>query len=642
MRLTRVEIEGYRSIGRKVDIRVERDVTILIGANDHGKTNILSAIEHLNPDKQFAPDTDLNWDRVNQSEEFPCLTFHLQLEESDRAAIAALSTPPEPASSAPPEAPAGTTAAPSQAPAVHVAPAPEGPNQPSDGAEDQPASEANHLPLQVHEIPEVLIVQRKGITGATQYVAGDVPLSLLEAFAKENLPRVEIIRPQEKIPDAVTVEDLAEKSHEFMRGILYYAGIDPDEASELFTQDDVSMKQLKEASVTLNDTLKADWIQGADLRYELSHESAAKQILLRIEDPAVGSRLVRASRRSSGFTHFFALKTVLYARQKDYVANAYIFLFDEPGIYLHPSGQHDLLRVLDAIGKHNQVIYSTHSLFMLNRTFPARHRLIVKNGEGTRIDGKPFVGRWGPAIEELGFSLAGTILFAQHVLLAEGDADPVLIQALFQKLVEWGRANADLNAFSVISTGSSKNTDALIRILREGSNAPSLLVVVDGDEGGSERLRVLKPFLAAHDVKSFQLQGGTTIEDHLPAAGGAYVDAVARYVAGVVETLGKGKPTRGEIQERLCKAAETEGYSENKVTAGIANWVIKKARAIAELQSNPSKLGIAREYVESLTAATADSYKKTQLKRGLELLRTVQSELSIPELREPAPKVTTD
>ena len=127
---------------------------------------------------------------------------------------------------------------------MHVAPAPEGPNQPSDGAEDQPASEANHLPLQVHEIPEVLIVQRKGITGATQYVAGDVPLSLLEAFAKENLPRVEIIRPQEKIPDAVTVEDLAEKSHEFMRGILYYAGIDPDEASELFTQDDVSMKQL--------------------------------------------------------------------------------------------------------------------------------------------------------------------------------------------------------------------------------------------------------------------------------------------------------------------------------------------------------------------------------------------------------------
>ena len=132
MRLTRVEIEGYRSIGRKVDIHVERDVTVLLGANDHGKTNILSAIEHLNADKPFALDTDLNWDRVSRPDEFPCLTFHLQLDESDRAAIAALSTPPEPASSATPEAPAGATAAPSQAPAVPLAPAPEGPNQPGD------------------------------------------------------------------------------------------------------------------------------------------------------------------------------------------------------------------------------------------------------------------------------------------------------------------------------------------------------------------------------------------------------------------------------------------------------------------------------------------------------------------------------
>ena len=545
MLLTRVEIENYRSIGKKVDIHVEREVTVLLGANDHGKTNILSAIDHLNPDKPFAPDTDLNWDRVRQPDEFPCLTFHLQLDESERAAIAALWTPPELASSATPEAPAGATAAPSQAPAVPSAPVPEGPSQPGDAAEGEPVSQANHTPLQVHEIPEELIVKRKGITGATQYVAGDVPSSLLEAFAKENLPRVEIIRPQAKIPDAVTVEDLGEESHEFMRGILYYAGIDPDEASELFTQDDVSMKQLKEASVTLNNTLKVDWIQGADLRYELSHESATKQILLRIEDPAVDSRLVRVSRRSSGFTHFFALKTVLYARQRDYVANAYIFLFDEPGIYLHPSGQHDLLRVLDAIGKHNQVIYSTHSLFMLNRTFPARHRLIVKNGEGTRIDSKPFVDRWGPTIEALGFSLAGTILFAQHVLLAEGDADPVFIQALFQKLVEWGRASADLNAFSVISTGSSKNTDALIRILSEGSNAPSLLVMVDGDEGGSKRLRALKPFLKAHAVESFQLQGALL---HGP-------EQIADLPVPVAESPGAvriGHPERSHLVEYLA------------------------------------------------------------------------------------------
>ena len=125
------------------------------------------------------------------------------------------------------------------------------------------------------------------------------------------------------------------------------------------------------------------------------------KILLRIQDPAVSSRLVRASHRSSGFTRFFTLKTVLYARQRDHPANSYIFLFGEPGLCLHPSGQYDLLQVLDAIGKHNQVVYSTHSLFMINKTFPVRHRLIVKTEEGTQIDGKPFLGRRGPAIGDV-------------------------------------------------------------------------------------------------------------------------------------------------------------------------------------------------------------------------------------------------
>ena len=60
-------------------------------------------------------------------------------------------------------------------------------------------------------------------------------------------------------------------------------------------------------------------------------------------------------------------------------------------------------------------------------------------------------------------SLAGTVLFAQHILLVEGDPDPALIQAVFQKLVALGRASIDLNSFSVVATESLRNTDVLIR-----------------------------------------------------------------------------------------------------------------------------------------------------------------------------------
>ena len=413
-------------------------------------------------------------------------------------------------------------------------------------------------------------------------------------------------------------------SHDFMRGILYYAGIDPSEAGSLFTQTDATMKQLTTASETLNEDLKAGWTQGKDLQYRLNHQSAKKEIELRIQDPAVEARYVRASSRSSGFTHFFALKTILHARQQDHPANSYVFLFDEPGIYLHPSGQYDLLAVLDVIGKRNQVIYSTHSLFMINKTFPARHRLIVKDDSGTRIDGKPYIGRWESVIRELGLSLAGTVLFAQHIVLAEGDSDPMLIQAVFQKLVEWDKASVDLNAFAVIATRESKNTDALVRILTEGSGGPSIMVLVDGDEGGKERLRQLTPLLDSHDIETHRLVAGTTIEDYLPGAGRRYVQAVARYVAKIAETHGRTDLSGQEIEKRLLVAAEANDIREDRVTSGIAKWATRKAQELVALESAPSKLGIAREYVELLSEAKADTSKDSQLKRSLGLLRQIQ------------------
>ena len=609
MRLTRVEIEGYRSIGAKVDIHVDGDVTVLLGANDHGKTNVLNAIEHLNANKAFNADTDLNWDRAKRPDEFPCIVFHLRLHEDEQKTLADLLS----ASSS------------------------------SDSDPDSHESVSASIPVSVPEIPEILTIEVKGVGASREYRAAGIPAPALQKFVDEHIPRVELIRPQEHIPDSVSASELDNESHEFMRGIFYYAGIDPDEAGELFAQNDTTMRQLKKASVVLNETLKAGWIQGRDLVYELGHDSASQQVLLRIQDPAVDTRLVRASQRSSGFTHFFALKTILYARQQDYFANQYIFLFDEPGIYLHPSGQRDLLAVLDAIGKYNQVIYSTHSLFMINRTFAARHRLIVKDRAGTRIDGKPYVGRWGPAIEELGFSMAGTVLFAQYVLLAEGDADPVLLHAVFQKLVEWRKIDVDLNAFSVISTGSSKNTDALIRILKEGANAPSLLVMVDGDDGGKRRLKGLQSLLKGHNVESLRLVDKTTIEDYMPAAGETYVDAVGRYVANVTETLGmKGAKSRDEILGELRRAAEDRGLSGKDVSTGVAKWALEKAMELAGLDTEPSKLGVAREYVQCLEGAGADTFTDAQLRRSVKLLGVVQGTLDIPKLGEPAMKVTTD
>jgi predicted ATPase len=610
MRLSSVEILGYRSFSQRTVLHLDPNVTIVIGANDHGKTNLLDALTHLNKDSKFDKERDLNWDYVEEPDEYPSLNFTFALDEDDRAEVLRVAQEKlaELAKSTPP-----AVALLSAQPAPDSAP------------EDA---------LSLEKIPNSISCSKKGLTKPLTFtkLAG-LPEGTATKFMSTATPRVELIRAHDTVPDSVSTAELHADTHEFMRGIFYYAGLATEEFEKLFSQTDSTMMRLEKAEQQLNKTLRTNWTQGSDLEFRLVHESKTDRIVLRIKDPAVSGRLVRASQRSSGFTHFFTLKTILNARQQEHPANSYIFLFDEPGIYLHPAGQHDLLQVLDTIGKNNQVVYSTHSLFMLNKTFPTRHRLVVKSADGTELDGKPCAGRWGAAIDALGLSLAGTILFAQHILLVEGDTDPIYVQAVLQKLVALGHANLDLNAFSAVGTESSKNTDALIRILSESALSPHLAVLVDGDDGGKGRLKALQGILKLKDIPGKQLLDGTTIEDYLPLSGELYVRAVADYVAKVKETLGAPVADADDFRQQF-RTSFREMFEEGRVTKGVATWAGSAGKKLGQLESEPSKLGIAREYATLLEETPSERFTPQSLQRPIHLMKLIREILPIPELRE--------
>jgi predicted ATP-dependent endonuclease of OLD family len=56
----------------------------------------------------------------------------------------------------------------------------------------------------------------------------------------------------------------------------------------------------------------------------------------------------------------------LLSRTESNQANSYIFLFDKPGTALHPAGQVNLQRVFERLSQGNQIVYTTHSVFMVN------------------------------------------------------------------------------------------------------------------------------------------------------------------------------------------------------------------------------------------------------------------------------------
>jgi hypothetical protein len=612
----------------EIELYIDRVVTVILGPNDHGKSNILRALTHLNLKNSFDPEWDPNWDTPD-----PHISFDLLLSATDRADLESRQAGHETSATAAPGASQeeeDTTVQGVEDEGEDKGAAESTSKRQTPGFESDSPDATDTTPGRA---PETLRVRRDGPKGALTYVEPrGFAHEVIVDFIQAKLPRVELFEPQPTLKDSVTAATIASADQEFMRGIFYYAGINARSCEDLFKQTDETDMRLTEASASLNDTLSNSWKQREGLQFRLAHRDGIS-IELQIRDPSVKQRYVRASRRSAGFTHFFTLKTILHARQVENPAESYIYLFDEPGMFLHPSGQHDLMRVMEAIGRQDQVVYSTHSLFMVNRTFPLRHRLVSKDNSGTRINAKPYSGRWGATLSSLGVSLSATIMFSDYVLLTEGDSEAIVIPAIMQRLMASGVADIDLNAFAVLASGDARDTQALLRVLIDSASAPSLAVLVDGDDGGKSRLKALKNVLSTRPtVRSGSLVEGTTIEDYLPYLHELYPEAVVRHCANARIDSGKlGIDLEQAIQEHRDLFAAR--FAVGKVTSDVARWGSEVGEKIIG-DGKPSKVGIAREYIALLDQKDVGEPEPTGMKRPKRLLSIILELLTLPRLAD--------
>ncbi len=794
MQLAKAVVDGYRSIRAPLEFHVDPRVTVVLGANDHGKTNLLDALVHLNEPNAFTED-DLNWDCDDRADELPYARFDLRLADSDREElarlhnvftaleeIAAIKTALETdlndarkdvnsatqqvkkASEAVDSAAAEIEALDSESTATerkaattnlnklkrqltesaksrdnhqsrlsdletsfavvsaqetrlnaelagdsvdgalqitlkaaHRSVSQAGAAAKAARAELRTASEAHTLaesegqsqevidrhlatvnemertvtlaerqkerasqrhaqlkrdiellkkldqgdkklasvaaplpqPREAASMPAELSVERRGVDSPrTHLPVPDVRSEAITRVIEERMPRVELIRPFERIPDAVTLKQLtSDDDFVFMRGIFHYAGLAEAEWPVVFEQTARTARRLEDASERLNTTLKRSWSQGESLTFKLDHNSAQRTIELQIKDPAVTRTFVRPSRRSSGFTHFFALKTILNALQSESPAASYLWLFDEPGIHLHPDGQYDLIQVMETLAQTNQAIYTTHSIFMANKNYPVRHRLIHKSAKGTRMDGKPFRSRWKPALDHLGLSLTGSLLFASRVLLVEGDSDAILLNAVLHKLLEAGRFEHDVNPLAIMATGDAQNTHALVRILLESTDtAPKLALLFDSDEGGKKRAKSLEKLAKEKKIPTLLLDPDkTTTEDHLILAASLFPQAVTEYLAEIAPAK-TAEEYAAKLNDSLAPCIS------GAAPVGLASWSREEGKRVAELDEEPSSTGIARKYAQLLDAIPAEDIPDDAFAGAQAVIAIITGELELPPL----------
>lgn len=150
----------------------------------------------------------------------------------------------------------------------------------------------------------------------------------------------------------------------------------------------------------------------------------------------------KLSDRSEGFRWFLSF-CLAYGSPIDSTHSS-ILLLDDSGLHLHASAQKDLLEVFESVADSCQIIYTTHSPFMINKNYPERIRSVLKKGrpEGTTVDNKAYRptrgGYYEPIRASIGLTLGNSLFIGGNNLIVEGIADQILLTAFSRHLLREG------------------------------------------------------------------------------------------------------------------------------------------------------------------------------------------------------------
>ena len=85
--------------------------------------------------------------------------------------------------------------------------------------------------------------------------------------------------------------------------------------------------------------------------------------------------------RSKGFQWFFSFYLVFLVESEEGHKDA-ILLLDEPGLHLHPTAQQELIAFFERLAERNQLIYTTHSPFLIDGDHIHRVRPVTEDETG--------------------------------------------------------------------------------------------------------------------------------------------------------------------------------------------------------------------------------------------------------------------
>lgn len=309
-----------------------------------------------------------------------------------------------------------------------------------------------------------------------------------------------------------------------MLGLIDLARLDLDELLSPERTEELIAK-LEGASNSLSKKILKFWSQNKHLQVKFDVREgrpgdppdmrSGTNLWGRVDD-TVHRVSTQLGSRSKGFLWFFSFLAWFGSQKKQ--KEPLILLLDEPGLFLHAKAQSDLLAYIEAeLKDHHQVIYTTHSPFMIDARAFDRIRIV----EDRSIDAtSPLpVGEAGtkvfrdvleagesslfPLQGALGYDIAQTLFVGPNCLIVEGVSDLLYLQAISSVLEEQNRTSLS-SRWTITPVGGAEKVPTFAALLG-AQDGLKIATLIDFQKKDQQRIESLftRRLLAKNHVLTF-------------------------------------------------------------------------------------------------------------------------------------------
>jgi len=320
--------------------------------------------------------------------------------------------------------------------------------------------------------------------------------------------------PSRAIHDVMTKSRMSEEEADQRKGevklahdlICKVAKIDPKFLEELAKSSNRGEVGNNEGIITtINKALEKSlnfpkwWVQDSDFKLVVS--PSEYDLKFAILDKTGTKYSFRE--RSEGLKHFLSYY-IQYRAYEPHGQNPEIVLMDEPDAFLSSQAQQDLLKIFEAFSKGEngrppvQVIYVTHSPFLLDKNHPERIRVVDKGveDEGTRVVKDVDQNHYEPLRSAFGAFVGETTFIGNCNLMVEGLAEQILITGAATYLRSGDVSDGetlDLNHITIIPTEGASHIPYLVYLARgQGIDLPPVILLMGSDQEGNKAKQRLK------------------------------------------------------------------------------------------------------------------------------------------------------